>query len=524
MHNKKFEIYPFYTSSKPNIPARTRLYPLAPIGIRTAYSESLTSYIIRLAEAHSVKPGILLKHEIAPLIGKNSYLHSERYINTSSNEGGIDKIFANAAKSFNSQGQWTESLIKILESLTSIQHLSCLTFLNWKDYLPSKNLLKKHRAWCPYCFNEWKNSQFPIYEPLIWNVEAAKICSRHKLPLVTKCPKYGKQNKVLGWKSRVGYCSHCNYWLGNIEESDYKISTKELNLQIQIINNIGGLISYYSDDLSGIISTSSKLKAYSSYIQNVNKATLARHLQVSNTVFNRWYDGNNIPTLSNLLGICDSFNVSLIDFFTNKEIHLSNQVIHDIRKHKLSKGHSKRTTRKYSKEKIILTLQQALQEFPPPSTSEIIDRLNVPEEAVRFHAQSLYSLAGLRHREYKKIQKIETIKTLLEKILNSEEYPFPSFSEVSKRVGMSSTNLRKNFPQLSRLIAEKYLHDRSQEAEKRKNQLAQEIKSIAIQLYSEGEEPLGYKISKRMDKPLAIIQDVALDALQEIRKELGYEK
>ena len=58
----------------------------------------------------------------------------------------------------------------------------------------------------------------------------------------------------------------------------------------------------------------------------------------------------------------------------------------------------------------------------------------------------------------------------------------------------------------------------------RKNQLVQEVRSIAIQLHEEGKERFGYKVSRRLNKPLTIIQDVALEALQEIRKELGYEQ
>ncbi len=180
MYNKKLGIYPFNTLSKLNIPTRTRLYPLVPIGIGTAYSESLTSYIIRLAEAHSVKSGILLKHEILPLMSSNPLLNSERYLRNTSNEGGIDKIFANATKSFNGTGVWTASLIDILRTLTSVENLSCLTLLKWQDVLSQRNLLKKQRAWCSSCFAEWKNAKSCIYEPLIWNFEIVKICPKHK--------------------------------------------------------------------------------------------------------------------------------------------------------------------------------------------------------------------------------------------------------------------------------------------------------------------------------------------------------
>jgi len=108
--------------------------------------------------------------------------------------------------------------------------------------------------------------------------------------------------------------------------------------------------------------------------------------------------------------------------------------------------------------------------------------------------------------------------------LISEEYPFPSFNEISRRLSISSTNLRKSYPKLSHAISERYLHDRSRKAEQRKNHLAAKIRRIAIQLHESGEEPLGYKISKHLDKPLMIVQDIALEALQEIRKELGYDK
>ena len=233
--------------------------------------------------------------------------------------------------------------------------------------------------------------------------------------------------------------------------------------------------------------------------------------------------GQRKPTIENLQKICVKLDISLIDFLTKEKLIISNTIIQKVQQFKLSKGHSKSSHQKYCKEEIIFTLQQAIQEFPPPSTSEIVIRLSIPESSIRFHAQSLYSSVSLRHREYEKNKRNELTKTSLEEILNSEEYPFPSFKEVSTRLGISSINLRKNYPQLSRLIVEKYLQDRSKEAEKRTNKLAQEIRRIAIQLHNEGEEPLGYKISRRMDKPLTIIQNVALDALQEIRKELGYE-
>jgi TniQ len=61
------------------MPPRSRLYHLAPLGVSTPDVESLTSFIMRLAEAHYVGVGVLFKQEIFQLIQaeakQNAYLN-----------------------------------------------------------------------------------------------------------------------------------------------------------------------------------------------------------------------------------------------------------------------------------------------------------------------------------------------------------------------------------------------------------------------------------------------------------------
>jgi hypothetical protein len=59
-----------WSIEKPQLPKRSRLYHLPPVGVGTPFVESLTSYIARLAKSHSVLPGILLSKEIVPLVPK----------------------------------------------------------------------------------------------------------------------------------------------------------------------------------------------------------------------------------------------------------------------------------------------------------------------------------------------------------------------------------------------------------------------------------------------------------------------
>jgi hypothetical protein len=62
--------YELWDLTKPVVLPRSRLYHLEPVGVGTAYVESLTGYIARLAESHCLLPGVLICKEIAPSVKK----------------------------------------------------------------------------------------------------------------------------------------------------------------------------------------------------------------------------------------------------------------------------------------------------------------------------------------------------------------------------------------------------------------------------------------------------------------------
>ncbi len=55
------------------IPTVSRLYSLEPIGVGTPLTESISSYLTRLAQEHCVTPKKLIMGEIAPLIMGKKY-------------------------------------------------------------------------------------------------------------------------------------------------------------------------------------------------------------------------------------------------------------------------------------------------------------------------------------------------------------------------------------------------------------------------------------------------------------------
>src|SRR5215813_6720452 len=69
--------YPLLDLTLPELPPRSRLCHLAPIGVRTPEVENLTSFTMRLAAAHLVETGVLFTREISSCLNYPPRLKSE---------------------------------------------------------------------------------------------------------------------------------------------------------------------------------------------------------------------------------------------------------------------------------------------------------------------------------------------------------------------------------------------------------------------------------------------------------------
>ena len=55
---------------QPDIPTRSHLFPIEPIGVKTPYVESLTSYLARLAQSHTLSVNDLVARKVKSVIPK----------------------------------------------------------------------------------------------------------------------------------------------------------------------------------------------------------------------------------------------------------------------------------------------------------------------------------------------------------------------------------------------------------------------------------------------------------------------
>lgn len=193
---------------KDTLPKRSYLYHLQPIAVGSGHVESLTGYIARLSEAHSVATGALLALELRPRVSSAPGVAPRKQ------EKVQNSSFIYDAHILNGLGESPRQWVRVLEALTSQDSLHSLTMLNWGQIISNCNLLRRVRTWCPHCYDSWRSTNRPIYEPLLWHICAVTVCAIHGRPLERCCPHCKRDSPLLTPKARPGYCYRCRGWLG----------------------------------------------------------------------------------------------------------------------------------------------------------------------------------------------------------------------------------------------------------------------------------------------------------------------
>jgi TniQ len=115
------------------LPPRSRLYSLEPIGIGTPQTESLTSYISRLAAAHSVRVRDLVIGELLP--------HMRRlHFADSSHADLFSAFWRSETRALNGTCSLARRMVHALEEKTGRRDVRFLTLLTWSDVLPVHQL------------------------------------------------------------------------------------------------------------------------------------------------------------------------------------------------------------------------------------------------------------------------------------------------------------------------------------------------------------------------------------------------
>ena len=288
-----------------------------------------------------------------------------------------------------------------------------------------------------------------MYDPLVWTIEVVKVCSHHYRPLHSHCPHCQQQLLLLDWRSRPGYCSHCNKWLGTYPEAvacdDESMSKEELKWQSWIADNIGGLIAaapHFSSPLSKE-NVAIAIRTATDIVTNGNIAAFAGLFGIPKNTLWMWHTGKALPQLNVLLRICYRLEISLLDFLTPEKV-------------------------------IAKSLKLSLQKSPERSRSK------------RVSPKSFDS---------------DKVEEVLQATLASDEKPPLTLKQIAEQLGYDRRTIFRHYPELCHAIATKSQSYRKASRLRKIEQSCEEVQQIALELRNQGAYPSEARVSELMSKP-----------------------
>jgi transcriptional regulator with XRE-family HTH domain len=400
----------------------SRLYHLEPIGVGTPFVESLTSYISRLATAHSVLLRTLIIDEILPNL-KRTHLYQE-------GQPVYDQLttFWKRSAMLNGTCPTANNWVQTVEQLTQRHDLRFLTMLTFANILSWRELIRSTQAWCPLCYKEWSKTNQVIYQPLIWQLTVMNLCPQHHIPLVLRCPYQdcGQTLSPLAPRFQPGYCSHCNRWLGKsfLSEDCQLTNGDEQEWQIWLEQVVGELLAA-APDLPSV----PYLQVISTFISTHVRETMegnlsefARRVQYHRRTVWEWAQGLQVPQLDALLHICSYFETTPLYLLAGNAIETA-QLKKDISVEKLARESLNKHARWFDSEKLRNALEQVLQskEEPPPSMREVARRLSYDQSHLRKHFPDLCRAISARYLAYQQEQRLDRLRRMYVQIQQTAE-------------------------------------------------------------------------------------------------------
>lgn len=563
------------SASDIQIPPRSRLLCVTPVGLGTEAVESLTSYTSRVARAHLLSVASLFGWEIAPEINRTFLRNSERRSDPSAL---LTISFRALVHAINGTGVTATDFASAMEKLTLRSDLTKLTLAAWRNVIPFTGLLKRVRSWCPACCAKPKTGE-QVYEKLIWNLSAVTICTLHNEHLQTACAVCKRPQPLLASRTVPGHCCWCTNILVK-DRTTPKASRRELLRQIWIADEIAQVIR-----LGQTIESPSRSLIARSVDRCIRKTLLAesafaRALHSPQSSLNDWRKGRALPRLDAVLRICSVSNTHVADFLLGEiSQSCSGRSVQPGRPRKFAQPRRSRPWTIDEAKRAEQILAEAKTRKPPVPLAVIAKLIGRPSASLyyKFH-QSCLDVAS-RYRTFQaqrkrrllsyafnnlaviverdcsanirniaaslqcsetmlKSQRPELIKRLaierrkrqkirwrlfateIRKSLRSKT-PL-SLGQIAKNLGCSPATLYNRVPQLCRLLSRHSKEQKANRSHRRKEQFARAVRNEALAAYANNIYPSVKTISSRFSKPKSLrSSSIALQALREARLELG---
>lgn len=416
------------------MPPRSKLYCLNPLGLGTVEVESLTSYIHRLAWTYRVSSWVLVVQELLPCYDGPYSFGSLPY-----QLGGFGRT---RAMRLNGTGEVARAWAKTLEQLTMRSDLHLLTADPWANGLPNWGFLRSAPAWCPACYQQWQEQGQPLYQPLLWTLQAVTVCLHHKQPLVEQCSFCQKKQSAIGAKTMPGYCTQCAAWLGSKPSSeqscaedllDWQRWTKHVAEELILAHKMFGSLPWHMLPIG--------INACVEAVGGTRQ--LGRIAGVPNVLFSTWRKQQRTPSFTYLLKVSYALNQSPLQLMTVEPERLKNTL----------------------RERMVYRFPPGIG-LPAPASKGDLDRM----------------------------------KIFLQTVLEGESGPLP-LRHVANHLGVGEKFLAGRFPHECAQITAHYQAYRAEQARQRVMNECDEVQRVMYALHEQGTTPTLASVAARLSNP-----------------------
>ncbi len=439
------------------LPKRSYLYHLRPLGVGTQLVESLTGYLCRLAAAHCVSASVLVAREILPRIRAESDDPS----------GAKASTFIYDSYILNGVGDCPRAWARILEDLTGESSLHVMTMLPWARVISHRHLVRQSRRWCPHCFETWRSNGLPLYEPLLWSLQAATACPIHTCRLEEHCPHCEKASKALTARALPGCCYHCRGWLGAPLRYSARPSVHDDDLKLA---HAAGDLLARSSSLTEAVSPGHFKNNLQRCVDDLASGNLSHFARLSGLPFDSassWLVPGRSFSLDSFLRMCCHLELPAARF-VGEDMPLDDPGW--VRARQLAQQSSSWVARRkplYGPHPPLRSegpaapeqprsylrgrFEQALAAEAPQSLQALALDLGYRYSSALYHRFPELCQAVVRKNRHWRQSEDDKIRHTLSQA--ATENPPPSMKEVAARLGYSATALRARFPELSAALA-----------------------------------------------------------------------
>ncbi len=297
-----------------------RLAELQLLGRGSALVESVKSYFMRLAQAHSYHTNDMVK-----LIGRHSALSHQcpkdwlgRFHDTAFTDVGV-----------------AEDWLPAVAARNGITHLGEGLVASWGS------LLGKNRGsgiwttrWCGHCL-EQSHRAGQTYLPVAWSIGIVTACPVHETVLETVCHHCGAGQTPTGKGTRrfamhaPGVCGTCSEWLGTCDPRDPDQPPRRIALaceeEVRVAVQIGSLLErpMAQDESFGVHRVLTEV-CERHFAGSITR--LAQWVGLNKSTVHGWLQGTVLPEIGRLVKLASRLQITVRDLVVGCDDNLPNSL------------------------------------------------------------------------------------------------------------------------------------------------------------------------------------------------------